>query len=34
VKGRFPPKVMIFAEISTDYKSALLIAKSGTINAE
>jgi hypothetical protein len=34
MKGMFPPKVMVFAGISRDYKSALTIAESGTIHAE
>jgi hypothetical protein len=34
MKGTFPPKVMVFRGISRDYKSALIITESGTINAE
>jgi hypothetical protein len=34
MKGKFPPKVMVFAGISKDCKSALVIADSGTINTE
>jgi transposase len=34
MKGQFPPKVVVFGGISPDYKSALIIAESGTINAE
>jgi hypothetical protein len=34
VKGKFPPKVMVFAGISKSDKSALVIPESWTINPE
>jgi transposase len=34
VKEKFPPKVMVFAGISRDYKSTLIMIESGTVDAE
>jgi hypothetical protein len=33
-KGKFSPKAMVFGGIAKDYKSAVIIAESSTVNAE